>query len=118
MRSSDDAIRMPLNVAPEDAEQSASMGAVYPEHVAFACRDIEGVARRAAQRGLDRLPVPANYYADLQARCADAYDQLVDRAWWAPWSVVTADDTGPGALDPTAAAMVDAWLAPRGSSVP
>ena len=44
------------------------MGAVYPEHVAFACRDIEGVARRAAQRGLDRLPVPANYYADLQAR--------------------------------------------------
>lgn len=68
MRSSDDSIRMPLNVAPEDAEQSASMGAVYPEHVAFACRDIEGVARRAAQRGLDRLPVPANYYADLQAR--------------------------------------------------
>lgn len=68
MRSSDEVIRMPLNVAPEDAEQSASMGAVYPEHVAFACRDIEGLARRATQRGLDMLPVPANYYADLQAR--------------------------------------------------
>ena len=78
MRSSDDAIRMPLNVAPEDAEQSASMGAVYPEHVAFACRDIEGVARRAAQRGLDRLPVPANYYADLQARAR--HNQEVDDA--------------------------------------
>jgi dTMP kinase len=57
--------------------------------------------------------------AELQARCADAYDQLVDRGWWAPWSVVTADDTGPGALDPTAGAMVEAWIGPpRGSSVP
>lgn len=78
MRSSDDAVRMPMNVAPEDPEQGAFLGAVHPEHVAFACRDIEAVARRAHRRGLDPLPVPANYYADLQARL-DLEPQLLAR---------------------------------------
>ncbi|MHC5559567.1 bifunctional sugar phosphate isomerase/epimerase/4-hydroxyphenylpyruvate dioxygenase family protein [Kocuria sp. U4B] len=68
MRSASGAVRMPLNVAPAAAEQGSFVGAAYPEHVAVACTDVFAVARRARRRGLDFLPVPQNYYEDLDAR--------------------------------------------------
>lgn len=61
MRSRDGGIRLPLNVAP-------GVSTHYPEHVALACDDIVGVARRARERGMELLPVPPNYYDDLRAR--------------------------------------------------
>ncbi|MUN63230.1 TIM barrel protein [Kocuria sediminis] len=68
MRSSDAAVRLPLNVAPAAAEQGSFVGAAYPEHVALACTDVVAAARRARRRGLELLPVPQNYYEDLIAR--------------------------------------------------
>ena len=68
MRSANGAVRMPLNVAPTAAEQGSFVGAAYPEHVALSCTDVFAVARRARRRGLRFLPVPQNYYEDLDAR--------------------------------------------------
>ncbi|RSZ64207.1 sugar phosphate isomerase/epimerase and 4-hydroxyphenylpyruvate domain-containing protein [Corynebacterium hylobatis] len=68
MRSANDRVRLLLSVAPEDGEQGDFLAAAYPEHIAFTTEDILAVARRARQRGLAFLPVPENYYDDLQAR--------------------------------------------------
>ncbi|UVI35590.1 bifunctional sugar phosphate isomerase/epimerase/4-hydroxyphenylpyruvate dioxygenase family protein [Brevibacterium spongiae] len=76
MASSDGAIRMPLNLAPRSAE-SPETGS-YPEHVAIACDDIFTAAATAVSRGLDFLPVPENYYEDLEARF-DLAPELLQR---------------------------------------
>jgi len=39
-----------------------------PQHVAFACTDVVGLARAARARGLTFLPVPANYYDYVAGR--------------------------------------------------
>ncbi|MER1995199.1 MAG: TIM barrel protein [Arthrobacter sp.] len=65
MRSSDGAVRMALNIAPMVFDGD---GAGYPQHVAFACSDLVALARTAVGRGLEFLPVPGNYYEDLEAR--------------------------------------------------
>lgn len=65
MRSSDGAVRMALNIAPMVFDGD---GAGYPQHVAFACSDLVALARTAVGRGLQFLPVPGNYYEDLDAR--------------------------------------------------
>jgi 4-hydroxyphenylpyruvate dioxygenase len=65
MRSGDGGVRLVLNVAPlleSDGDEA------HPQHVAFACSDAFAAARGARERGLDFLPVPDNYYGDLQAR--------------------------------------------------
>jgi 4-hydroxyphenylpyruvate dioxygenase len=41
-----------------------------PQHVAFTTHDIFATATALADRGAELLPVPDNYYADLQARFA------------------------------------------------
>lgn len=61
MRSSDDIIRLPMNLAPPTAP-------VPDRHVAVRVDDAIAVARAAHDRGLRFLPVPANYYDDLAAR--------------------------------------------------
>ena len=38
------------------------------QHIAFATSDIRATAAGLARRGLKTLPMPENYYADLQAR--------------------------------------------------
>ncbi len=76
MASSDGAIRMPLNLAPRAAESPATGS--YPEHVALACDDIFTAAATAVSRGLDFLPVPENYYEDLEARF-DLAPELLER---------------------------------------
>lgn len=68
MRSRNRAVQLLLSVAPEDGEQGDFLDAAYPEHLALATSDIVAVARRARQRGLNFMPVPANYYEDLAAR--------------------------------------------------
>ncbi|GAA1907061.1 dehydroshikimate dehydratase QsuB [Nocardioides lentus] len=61
MRTDDGTVRIPLNMAPPTSPLPA-------QHVAVRCGDVVGVARRARERGLRFLPVPANYYDDLDAR--------------------------------------------------
>jgi len=65
MRSSDGAVRMALNIAPMVFDGD---GSGYPQHVAFASSDLVALARTAVGRGLQFLPVPGNYYEDLDAR--------------------------------------------------
>jgi 4-hydroxyphenylpyruvate dioxygenase len=47
-----------------------------PQHVAFATDDIVSTARAAVAAGAPVLPVPANYYDDLDARLALPAEQL------------------------------------------
>jgi len=61
MRADDGAVRLPLNVLPAASRH-------HPEHVAIACDDVVAAARGAHARGMSPLPVPANYYDDLEAR--------------------------------------------------
>jgi 4-hydroxyphenylpyruvate dioxygenase len=63
-------LRLPLNASQAQAsaagrfiERTAGAGA---QHIAFACNDI--VAAAASLPAAIRLPVPANYYEDLEAR--------------------------------------------------
>ncbi|PRC42221.1 4-hydroxyphenylpyruvate dioxygenase, partial [Mycobacterium sp. ITM-2017-0098] len=63
MRTADGAIRLPLNVAPHVLD-----GDGLAQHVAFACSDVVALARNAAARGLEFLPVPDNYYDYLHGR--------------------------------------------------
>ncbi|MCQ1956727.1 sugar phosphate isomerase/epimerase and 4-hydroxyphenylpyruvate domain-containing protein [Arthrobacter sp. zg-Y826] len=67
MRSADGGVRLALNIAPLIVE-SGPGGGEYPQHVAFTSTDLVATARQAAERGLQFLPVPANYYEDLAAR--------------------------------------------------
>ncbi|GAB3268763.1 bifunctional sugar phosphate isomerase/epimerase/4-hydroxyphenylpyruvate dioxygenase family protein [Arthrobacter pigmenti] len=68
MRTSAGEIRLALNVAPLALEEAGAPASSYPAHIAFSCTDLIAVARKALGRGLTFLPIPANYYADLQAR--------------------------------------------------
>jgi 4-hydroxyphenylpyruvate dioxygenase len=63
MRTADGSVRLPLNVAPHVLDGSA-----VPQHVAFACTDVVGLARSARARGLSFLPVPDNYYDYVAGR--------------------------------------------------
>ena len=62
MRSADGRIRLALNLLP------AGLHSGLPQHIAFACDDIVSLAQQARERGLRFLPVPDNYYDDLDAR--------------------------------------------------
>lgn len=73
MRTADGSIRLPLNVAPHVLD-----GSGMPQHVAFACTDVVGLARQAADRGLDFLRVPDNYYDYLHGRFGLDGDQLAE----------------------------------------
>jgi 4-hydroxyphenylpyruvate dioxygenase len=63
MRTTDSAVRLLLNVAPHVLD-----GADMPQHVAFACTDVIGLARAARERGAQFLPVSDNYYDYLGGR--------------------------------------------------
>ena len=69
----------------------------------------ELAARRVRERAAaDPTRAPDSYEADadLQARCADVYDQLAERAWLAPWSVVGTEHES---LTRTAETVLAGW---------
>jgi 4-hydroxyphenylpyruvate dioxygenase len=72
VQTDDDSVRLALNMLPQVLEGTDEgrrhRRADFPEHVAFLSSDVAEVARRARQAGLRFLPVPANYYEDLEAR--------------------------------------------------
>ncbi|MCW2771462.1 MAG: 4-hydroxyphenylpyruvate dioxygenase [Aeromicrobium sp.] len=63
MSSPDNGVRLPLNVAPAIDESAPPA-----QHVALLCSDVREAVRHARGRGLQMLPVPTNYYDDLEAR--------------------------------------------------
>lgn len=69
MRSPDRVVRLPMNLAPPTAP-------VPHRHIAVRVEDAVAVARAAHAKGLGFLPVPHNYYDDLQARFALDADLL------------------------------------------
>ena len=71
MRSPDSIVRLPMNLAPPTAP-------VPDRHIALRVDDVVAVARAARERGLAFLPVPDNYYDDLQAKFALDADLLAD----------------------------------------
>ena len=66
MTNADGAVRMALNVAYVGSH--ASHPDVSWQHVALASRDIIATARRLRALGGVLLPIPGNYYDDLEAR--------------------------------------------------
>ncbi|TCW09841.1 4-hydroxyphenylpyruvate dioxygenase [Raoultella sp. BIGb0138] len=65
-------IRLALNISQSRATQIARSVACYQgaglQHAAFACRDLPATLDGLPQVSLNALPIPANYYEDLQAR--------------------------------------------------
>lgn len=57
-----------FNRVPKMYTNTAGEPVRYPGHIALAVADLEGRAKQAIDEGLMVLPVPSNYYADLQAR--------------------------------------------------
>ena len=51
-------------------------GVAEPQHVAFGCTDVLACARGARAAGAPLLPIPDNYYDDLDARLAPPPEQL------------------------------------------
>ena len=65
LASGDGRVRIALNVP---ALAGTQRGQAELQHVAFACRDALAAARAMRDRGAPILPIPENYYADLDAR--------------------------------------------------
>jgi 4-hydroxyphenylpyruvate dioxygenase len=63
--SADGRVRIALNVP---ALAGTQPGQAELQHVAFACDDALAVARAMHDRGAPVLPIPGNYYDDLEAR--------------------------------------------------
>ncbi|URW75096.1 sugar phosphate isomerase/epimerase and 4-hydroxyphenylpyruvate domain-containing protein [Sphingomonas donggukensis] len=81
VETADRAVRFTLNGS--NAQQTLSSRFVQnyfgagAQHIAFATDDIVAAARAADAAGLERLPIPQNYYDDLIARFA-LPDELVE----------------------------------------
>jgi 4-hydroxyphenylpyruvate dioxygenase len=60
---SDGVVRLALNVPVLGAQDEPAA-----QHVAFRCEDVLSVARSMREHGVDPLPIPDNYYDDLDAR--------------------------------------------------
>ena len=61
-------IRWIFNRVPKIYTNRAGEPVRYPGHIALAVNDLEERAQAAINTGLTVLPIPPNYYADLQAR--------------------------------------------------
>jgi 4-hydroxyphenylpyruvate dioxygenase len=72
LQSEDGALRLILNASQSARTQSSrflseSFGSGV-QHVAFASRDIFATARTLVANGVDLLPIPDNYYDDIEAK--------------------------------------------------
>jgi len=72
--TADGSVRFALNV-PLLAHDAAPAGAL--QHIALACADVLGTARRMTERGASPLPIPGNYHDDLAAR-TDLDPELIE----------------------------------------
>jgi len=68
LESPDGGIRWVFNRVPRTYTNRAGEPVRYPGHIALAVDDMEERAAAAIDAGLAVLPIPTNYYVDLQAR--------------------------------------------------
>jgi 4-hydroxyphenylpyruvate dioxygenase len=72
VQSPDHAVRICLNASQSDRTMASRFMTEYfgsgIQHIAFATDDIFKSAQTLSKNGLNLLPVPENYYADLEAR--------------------------------------------------
>ncbi|MHC6177827.1 bifunctional sugar phosphate isomerase/epimerase/4-hydroxyphenylpyruvate dioxygenase family protein [Glutamicibacter sp. X7] len=68
LTTSDRSVRLALNIVPQGLEATMERHHEYPAHIAVRTDDIISLARRAVAAGMEFLPIPHNYYADLAAR--------------------------------------------------
>lgn len=82
LQSPDRSVRFTLNSSQSRLTQSGRfLGEIFGagvQHIAFACADIFVVAERMRADGVALLPIPGNYYDDLEARF-DLAPDLADR---------------------------------------
>ncbi|NGN62579.1 sugar phosphate isomerase/epimerase and 4-hydroxyphenylpyruvate domain-containing protein [Streptomyces sp. A7024] len=71
MANADGSLRIALSVAPGPGDPGVPL-----QHIALATDDAVAAARRLRERGAALLPVPANYYDDLDARHEPAPAEL------------------------------------------
>ena len=73
MTSADGRVRLPLNISESGKTATGRFVSAYAgagvHHIAFACADAARAVAAARGRGAPMLPIPANYYDDLAARC-------------------------------------------------
>jgi 4-hydroxyphenylpyruvate dioxygenase len=72
VQSPDGAVRIPLNASQSQRTQSSRFLYDYfgsgVQHIAFATDDIFGAVERIRAAGVPMLPIPENYYDDLESR--------------------------------------------------
>ena len=72
VQSPDGALRIALNASQSQQTLSSRFLTEYfgsgVQHIAFASRDIVATVKRLRQNGVTMLPIPENYYDDLEAR--------------------------------------------------
>jgi 4-hydroxyphenylpyruvate dioxygenase len=82
VQTPDGRLRIVLNASQSDRTQSARFVSELfgsgIQHVAFATNDIFSAANRFRASGLQPLPIPENYYADLEAR-SDLPPEQIER---------------------------------------
>jgi 4-hydroxyphenylpyruvate dioxygenase len=80
LQTADETLRLVLNASQARHAQSTrflweAFGAGV-QHIAFSTSDIFATAKRMAAHGLDFLPVPQNYYDDLETKTELSRDQI------------------------------------------
>jgi 4-hydroxyphenylpyruvate dioxygenase len=80
VQSADGSLRIALNASQSSRTLSSrflseAFGSGV-QHIAFATRDILATARRLSANGVKFLPIPANYYDDLEARSDLSAEQI------------------------------------------
>jgi 4-hydroxyphenylpyruvate dioxygenase len=72
MQTPDGAVRLALNISESTGTETARFVAegagTGVHHIAFATPDVMSATAAAIARGMPELPIPANYYEDLEAR--------------------------------------------------
>lgn len=76
LESPEGGIRWIFNRVPTTYTNRAGEPVRYPGHLALSVDDLEHRAQAAIEAGLTVLPIPSNYYADLQARFGLADDTV------------------------------------------
>ena len=82
LQTADRSVRFTLNASQSRQTQSGrfidELFGAGVQHVAFASTDIFATVERMRAAGVDLLPIPDNYYDDLEARF-DLDDEVLDR---------------------------------------
>ncbi len=72
MKNASGSIRIPLNISESPATETARFVAAAAgagvHHIAIATPDLRAATTRAAEAGVAPVPIPSNYYEDLEAR--------------------------------------------------